>query len=175
VGALLICGWLLVSGSAWLGWSAERAARVQRAEGSVRRAIGRWLSINTRPTDLIAAEPIGYIGYYSGRRILDEVGLVSPEMVPLNRAGSGWFGKMLARFRPDYVVERPYYLAANETINSRVPMFAGPADRGAFEQEYAPVARFGSDEVPAVLHRDYQFVVFARRPLKSGAARSASP
>ena len=42
--------------------------------------MGIYLSENSDPDDLVAAPDIGAIGYYSGRRILDLGGLVTPEI-----------------------------------------------------------------------------------------------
>ncbi|HTE16862.1 MAG TPA: hypothetical protein VK689_00600, partial [Armatimonadota bacterium] len=130
VAALLTVGLL-----GYLHHEGQAAQRVQHAELAVRKQIGLWLRENTRPHVRVALEPIGYVGYYSRRRILDEVGLVSPEMIPLNREGAGWFGRMLKRHRPDYVVERPTYLIRNETLLTGVPMFGTEAEREAFLAE----------------------------------------
>lgn len=154
---------LAVGMTAWLVPQAERIARIQRAEESVRLRIGLWLRERTPESARVALEPIGYIGYYSRRRILDEVGLVSPEMVPLNRAGDGWFARMLEAERPDYVVERPGYLLRNLTINSGVPMFRTQEERLAFLAAYRPVASFSDSRVPERLAQDYRFVIYARR------------
>jgi hypothetical protein len=108
-------------------------------------------------------EPIGYIGYFSQRRVLDEVGLISPQMVPLNRAGAGWFVDMLNRYQPDYVVERPSYLVRNLTLNTRVPMFRSPIEREEFLSDYAAVAMFVNTQVPKHLRHDYRFIVYQRR------------
>jgi len=148
----------------WLVWSAERAARIQRAEVGVRRAIGLWLRENTPSVAQIAMEPIGYIGYFSRRRILDEVGLVSPEMVPLTRQGAGWFGRMIREFRPDWIVERTRYLAENRTLNSHVAMFADREEQRRFHTEYRSVARFSAPEAPELLRAHYEFEIFHRRP-----------
>jgi hypothetical protein len=156
-------GVLAIGLSGWLVEVGQKAARVQGAESTVRRAIGEWLRENT-PTDArIAMEPIGYIGYYSGRRILDEVGLVSPAMVPLNRLGDGWFGAMVRNLEPEYIVERPGYLLRNYTLNTGVRMFSTDEDRDTFVSRYGPVVAFSSAEVPRSLLHDYRFVVYARR------------
>lgn len=147
----------------WLGYVTLGARRIQRAENGVRREMGLWLRDNTPENAVVALEPIGYVGYFSRRTILDEVGLVSPELVPLNRAGAGWFAEMLRRYRPDYVVERPAYLQKNWTLNSRVPMFANEADRREFEVNYEAIRSFGTMEVPKHLLPDYQFTVYRRR------------
>jgi len=42
----------------------------------------RWLRDNTPPTAVVGTHDIGAIGYFSGRRILDTAGLITPEVVP---------------------------------------------------------------------------------------------
>jgi hypothetical protein len=154
----------------WLGWAGYGARRIQRAEETVRKSIGLWLRDHTPPDTRVAMEPIGYIGYYSRRRILDEVGLVSPEMVPLNRAGAGWFHTMITTLKPEYVVERPAYLLLNRTLNSGVPMFRTPRERVDFTTDYEPLAEFENIDVPRTLRPDYRFVIYRRR---SAAGREA--
>ncbi len=156
----------------WLGWLMNSAGQVQRAEEKVRRQIGLWLREHTPAEARVAMEPIGYIGYYSQRRILDEVGLVSPEMVPLNRRGAGWFADMQQKFQPDYIVERPAYLLRNSTINTGVPMFRTSEERDRLLAEYAPVATFRSNDAPERLRRDYEFVIYARRDPEVADARA---
>ncbi|HMQ68079.1 MAG TPA: hypothetical protein PKA90_03695 [Ignavibacteria bacterium] len=40
----------------------------------------KWLNGNTEKSDVIAAHDIGAIGYYSGRKIVDVAGLITPEL-----------------------------------------------------------------------------------------------
>ena len=42
----------------------------------------RWLRQNTPPSAVVATHDIGAIGYFSGRRLLDMAGLVTPEVIP---------------------------------------------------------------------------------------------
>ncbi len=164
----LACALFVAAAIPWLQAHGSKYVRIQRAEQAVREPLGRWLAANTPAAARVALEPIGYVGYYSGRRVLDEVGLVSPEMIPYTRAGPGWFGRSMRAFRPDYIVERPYYLHRNLTINSGVPMFAAAQDRAWFDRVYEPIRQFPAhgidlDLTEPVLHRDYRFVVFRRR------------
>lgn len=165
--ALLVLGGGLIC---WLGWAGYGARRIQWAEETVRKSIGLWLKEHTPADARVAMEPIGYIGYYSGRRILDEVGLVSPEMVPLNRAGAGWFRDMTVQMQPPYIVERPAYLLLNRTLNSGVPMFRTPEERTAFAAEYEPLVEFDNIDVPRTLRQDYRFVIYRRRDAASREA-----
>jgi hypothetical protein len=154
----------------WLVTGTATVTRIQHAETSVRRALGLWLREHTPEDARVALEPIGYIGYYSQRRVLDAVGLVSPEMIPLNRQGDGWFGEMVRRFRPEYVVERPFYLLRNRTLNSGVPMFRTSRERNDFLAEYRAVAAFSAPDLPKPLLPNYSFVVFELRPPEEAAA-----
>jgi len=43
----------------------------------------RWISANLSPGSVIATHDIGAIGFYSGRRVVDMVGLVSPQVIPM--------------------------------------------------------------------------------------------
>ncbi|MFQ5499006.1 MAG: hypothetical protein ACE5FH_04980 [Candidatus Zixiibacteriota bacterium] len=54
---------------------------------TVHKQIGEYLGSHSEDTDRVAAEDIGYIGYYSGLYILDRDGLVSPAAIPYNREG----------------------------------------------------------------------------------------
>ncbi len=71
---------------------------------------GRWFAANTPPGATIASPDIGAIGYFSGRRVLDLAGLVTPEMVPYLLRETPEEAVANFRFasfsRPDYVVDR---------------------------------------------------------------------
>jgi len=41
----------------------------------------KWINENTKETDIIATHDVGAIGYYSGRKIVDVAGLVTPELI----------------------------------------------------------------------------------------------
>jgi hypothetical protein len=69
------------------------------------RAVATFLSAHVGEDELVAAEDIGYMGYYSRKRILDRDGLVSPEAAPYNRSGD--YGGLIRDFRPDWLVAAP--------------------------------------------------------------------
>jgi hypothetical protein len=81
-------------------------ARAQALEDRVREPIGLWLRANARPEERILLEPIGTIGYYSRRPILDMIGLVSPEVFPSYRTPAP-LADMVARLHPDWLCLRP--------------------------------------------------------------------
>jgi len=82
--------------------------RSQRIEEHVRKPIGLWLNHNSRPGERILLEPIGYIGYYSQRPVIDVIGLVSPQVLRFYSATatSPWLAQIVA-FRPEWCVLRP--------------------------------------------------------------------
>ena len=72
--------------------------------------MGRWLAQNIPPRALVATHDIGAIGYFSGRRVLDTTGLISPAVLDYLhrgvRADAGVL-QFLQRRRPDYLVILP--------------------------------------------------------------------
>lgn len=44
-------------------------------------AAALWINQNTKETDIIATHDVGAIGYYSGRKLIDVAGLVTPELI----------------------------------------------------------------------------------------------
>jgi hypothetical protein len=128
-------GWWLSAGAAAVasrraGWFGAALAAVVVAQNLVvfrsaviphvrsfspalERSLGRWgawFHDHTAKDAVIAAPDIGLIGYFSGRRVVDLAGLVTPQMIPfLNRETPD---EAIARFRfaafsrPDFLVDR---------------------------------------------------------------------
>ncbi|MBN1632797.1 MAG: hypothetical protein JW917_01370 [Ignavibacteria bacterium] len=44
-------------------------------------AAALWINQNTKESDIIATHDVGAIGYYSGRKLIDVAGLVTPELI----------------------------------------------------------------------------------------------
>ncbi|MHC1781425.1 MAG: hypothetical protein AB9891_01455 [Anaerolineaceae bacterium] len=65
--------------------------------------MGIWLDKNTPPDSSVLLEPLGYVGFHANRRMIDEVGLVSPQVVALKKQGYDTFG-LVNSLNPDYVV-----------------------------------------------------------------------
>ena len=70
------------------GWN------VQNIEG-MQRVLGEFAGRITKPGDKIAANDIGAIGYFSGRRVVDLMGLITP-MEPLPT--------MLSKYEPEILI-----------------------------------------------------------------------
>jgi hypothetical protein len=63
---------------------------------------GEWIKNNSAPGDVVMAPEIGYIGYFSERRIFDVMGLVTPEAA--GEVGKLWIWDWALRKNPEYVV-----------------------------------------------------------------------
>lgn len=93
----------------------------QRVEELVRKPLGLWLQGQSRTGDTVMLEPIGYIGYYSQRRVLDVIGLVSPQVIPYWKPGAEAPLLDLAHaFQPEWVVLRPAELERIQGASRRV-------------------------------------------------------
>lgn len=65
--------------------------------------VGRWLQKNAKTTDTVMAGNIGYIGYYCPCKILDQNGLVSPEVLSIRAENDGSQQKLIEVFQPEYL------------------------------------------------------------------------
>jgi len=77
--------------------------------------MGYWLHDNSSDDAIIAALDIGAVGYASDRRVLDLMGLVSPDIMAMGRElgfeqmvlGGDWLVSDRADFKaPDYFIDR---------------------------------------------------------------------
>jgi hypothetical protein len=94
--------------AAGLWRTADLCAENQRVEEVARKPLGLWLRDHAGPGETVMLEPIGYIGYYSRLRVLDVIGLVSPQVLPYWRDQSQAPYLDIARaFRPEWCVLRP--------------------------------------------------------------------
>jgi hypothetical protein len=79
----------------------------QRVEERLRIPIGHWLREHAAPSERVMLEPIGYIGYWGGLRVLDTIGLVSPEVLPCYREDTASpLHAIWQRFRPEWALLR---------------------------------------------------------------------
>lgn len=80
--------WLLSLVGVWLvfyGVVAGYYARDVSIIDNEMVATAHWLALNTAPDALLAVHDIGAVGYFSGRRIVDLAGLISPEVIDFMR------------------------------------------------------------------------------------------
>ncbi len=112
-------------------------------ERSFRKVIGEWLHDNTQTGATVLLEPLGYIGYYSQRHMIDMVGLVAPQLSSIRRQAplQQTLGQII-RFTPaDYLVLRESELA-----------WITGADLDYLQSQYRQAAQF-SDPNPTLAFR----------------------
>jgi len=86
-------------------------------EKHVRTAIGLWLREQaTSSRETVFLEPLGFIGYFSGLKMLDYPGLCSPEVVAARRRVKNHsypfcWAELFPLLRPDWLVLRPWELS----------------------------------------------------------------
>ena len=98
-------------------------------------AAGRWINQNTAPNATVSLETIGAVGWYSNRYIIDEGGLVSPQVAKINeRLGSPDFFKILQTFQPDYYLA--WIHGELDLVNSV------PVQEEWFAAHYHPIGTF---------------------------------
>ncbi len=117
----------------------------------VHRQIGIYLNAEASENQLVAAEDIGYIGYYSRRRILDRDGLISPEVIPYNRAGK--YLQVITDFQPSWVVA------------SATSPISGFVNDSLFLAKYARDTSFAAYDV--------RYLLFSRKVADSSAAEQS--
>lgn len=138
------------------------AAQQQQSliEENGRKQIGLWLRAHARPTDTVFLEPIGYIGYFSGLKILDYPGLCAPEVSRIVRSGPGGYARIIRTLQPDWLVLRPFEIESQNllhsgTLNAYTQVRQWDQQSALAEREFLPGRNW--------LQFDAQFVVFRRR------------
>lgn len=133
-------------------------------EDNHRHEIGRWLQHNAAHNDRVYLEPLGYIGFYSGLKMLDNPGLSSPEVVAERRSGHNRQEQIIQALQPEWLVLR---LEQVENMNAAAPSL--------LTKHYRIVRVFNAREsIDAVrflpgrgyLNFDARFFVFARADVK---------
>lgn len=114
IGGLVLT--LLVNGWIFFGQVVPHAQKFPAGVRECYLGMGEWLSENTDEDAVIAALDIGAVGYASERRVLDLMGLVSPEILELGQkigfqemvASGAWLETRESGSgrRPDYFVDR---------------------------------------------------------------------
>jgi hypothetical protein len=142
----------------------EMRIRQKEIEMGSRYEIGMWLRKQGLPTESVYLEPLGYIGYFSGMRMIDWPGLVAPQVVKMRRERQIGQFDMIFAIRPDWVV-----------LRKRELEFLGPL-REQLDRDYALENVFDVTKqleqhrlIPGktFLYVDAVFGVFRRRDLRT--------
>lgn len=180
IGLAGLAGALVLAGGTLSVLAAHHLREQQRIiETGHRRVIGEWLRAEARsPRDTVFLEPLGYIGFFSGLKMLDYPGLSSPEVVAARKRATSrsypyCWPELIWDLRPDWLVMRPY-----EVSQVRA------ADPAILYSQYRHVRTFDvSGEVDAVpflpgrgyLHLDAVFEVYRRRDADEELRWSSPP
>lgn len=106
-------------------------------EQTVRIRVGKFLNENSPQNSSVFLEPIGIIGYYSSRYIFDDVALVSPIFLKLNKLPNtaATRFKKIQLVKPDYLVLRDRYLSEFYSTTDLI-------------KQYEPIKKFEFTRVP---------------------------
>ncbi|AOS44547.1 hypothetical protein Verru16b_01610 [Lacunisphaera limnophila] len=142
-----------------VGWQMRTQQRL--IEHDHRRELGLWLRDQAAPGDRVFLEPLGYIGYFSGLKMLDFPGLASPEVVTAWRDGHTSYARLIRHLEPQWLVLRPDQVGTVQL-----------SDPGLLGRTYRLVRTFdvrpSVDSVPVLPGRGYLqfdavYHVFSRR------------
>jgi arabinofuranosyltransferase len=102
VSALLLVGlvWRLPAGADDYAWGVQNVNAMQ-----VR--LGHWLASHTPADTLVALNDIGALSYFGERRVIDLMGLATPEILPHRRQGEAGVLRYLRWRCPEYLVIFP--------------------------------------------------------------------
>lgn len=102
-----------------------------------------YLVANAKPGQTVMLEPIGIIGYRAPLRVVDEIGLVSPQVMARRLRGLGWYTDLVASEKPEWLVVRRGMLRSAAAFAGRGTPFRSLAERDSVVARYAE--RFVSD------------------------------
>lgn len=109
-----------------IGASSNEYSELCKYHNDRHAAAGRWLKKNISENAVIATHDIGAIGFYSQRKIVDMVGLVTPELISHinDKDYSTFINSYLAKNKIDYLVtlrnwfevvnDNPIYIPVNQ-------------------------------------------------------------
>ncbi|MBI1799133.1 MAG: hypothetical protein HYR73_05560 [Candidatus Eisenbacteria bacterium] len=111
----------------------------------------RYLYEHARPGEKAMLEPIGIIGFSCPLVIVDEVGLVSPQVAKRRLGGPGWYADIVASERPDWLVTRASLLSKGEPLAGAGAPFRDAVERTAVLDRYVVVDTVEASRVYAAL------------------------
>ena len=91
---------LLVPASARYAWGVQNINAMQVH-------LGHWVAAHTPPTARLALNDVGAIAFVSRRRVVDLMGLVTPQILPYRRDGESGVIRFVEETCPDYLILFP--------------------------------------------------------------------
>jgi arabinofuranosyltransferase len=100
----------------------------------------QWLGQQPdRATASILLEPIGIVGWVTGMKVLDEVGLVSPWIAGLRKQGDGWYYRVIQQDKPTYLLFRYVSFMENRAYFGAGGLWASAAQKSEVLRSYKVV------------------------------------
>jgi hypothetical protein len=167
-GAALV---LLAAFSLWtFGLTAwQMKVQQEEVEWGNRVPLAQWLKEHVGPGERVYTESLGYIGYFSGAKMLDYPGLASAEVMRESRRKPNNFFDVGLRLRPEWMVLRP---GEAETM-ALYPEFSRHYKRAAPFEATDRLNQYSFIPGKGYVVTDATFTVYQRLP-EGGAAASGS-
>lgn len=102
-------------------------------------ATADYLERRARPGESVFLEPIGLIGYRVPVVIVDEMGLVSPDVAKRRMQGPGWYADVVQASKPDWLVVRRTVVEHGTAFAGAGAPFRSPAERDTLLSGYEKV------------------------------------
>ena len=127
-------------------WSVAPFLYIGRAQNEfyLFAAAARVLNRDARPGQSVMLEPIGIIGWRTPLRVIDEVGLVSPDVLKRRLEGPGWYTDIVATRNPDWLVVRRGVVTSGEAFAGAGRPFRDTAERDSTFARYPLVEELDS-------------------------------
>jgi len=120
--------------------------------------VANYLRTHAQAGQRVFLEPIGMIGFGAPVQIIDEIGLVSPQVAERRLQGAGWYTDVVSREHPDWLVVRRGFVTGGRA-------FAGAGAPFRSEQERSDVfARYSVEAASDSASGDNALLVMSRRP-----------
>lgn len=155
-GRLLYAGLAIALATHWFFEPKLYSGRAN-TEGLAFGSVAEYVGARAHAGESLMLEPIGTIGWRNtSLRIVDEVGLVSPEATEARQAGAGWYSRLLERRAPDWLVVRASLITRGAAFAGAAAPFRDADDQARALGRYEIVAASDSsagDLALMVLHR----------------------
>lgn len=101
----------------------------------------KWLNQNTNEKDIIATHDVGAIGFYSGRKIVDVAGLVTPELI--NKINDENYVDYMTKYLKENNVTYLAFLREWYRVSNQNPLLLTP---NTYSPEIMEVFKFDPDK-----------------------------
>lgn len=144
---IIAVSFLIISIFANLGLSVRMINAQPSKQALYYKSLGDWFKANTSENSSICYGEVGMMRYYSDRKIVDYIGMVTPGTIPY--LVSKDFRGLINEYRPDYFV----YTKGFEALTGKLP------EESWFNDEYVLKQVFNPNTFPL------ETMIFERKPI----------